>query len=46
MKRLLVKFSGRADCIEYTAAVWDLLVTDPETQYILDGETGEVLWAK
>jgi len=46
MKELLAKFSGRADLIQYTAAVWDLLVTDPHIEYILDGETGEVLLAK
>lgn len=46
MKELLAKFSGRADLIQYTAAVWDLLATDPGIEYILDGETGEVLLAK
>lgn len=46
MKEILAKFAGRPDLIQYTAAVWGLLATDPDIEYILDGETGEVLLAK
>ena len=46
MKEILAKFAGRPDMIQYTAAVMDLLVTDRGTEYILDAETGEVIWTK
>lgn len=45
-RQILVQFVGSHDLIQYTAAIWGLLVTDPATETILDAETGEVLWAK
>jgi hypothetical protein len=31
---------------DYTTAIWNLLVTDPDVEFITDGETGEILYAR
>lgn len=42
-KLIIVQFrNGRSDV--YTMAIFDLLCESPEVEYILDGETGEVLY--
>lgn len=41
---ILAKFKNRNDLIEYTTAVYRLLVTDPDIEYILNAETGEVIY--
>ena len=44
MKVILAKLRNRNELIEYTMAVYRLLVTDSEIEYILDAETGEVIF--
>lgn len=41
---LRVKFYGRNAEITYTKAIYKMLLTDPAVEYILDAETGEVLY--
>ena len=43
---ILVYFKGCTDPTEYTAAIMDLLKTDPDTQTICDAETGEILFSR
>lgn len=45
MKSILTKFKNRNDMIEYTMNVYNLLVTDKDIEYILDAETGEIIFA-
>ena len=41
---ILVKFKDRTETITYTTEVLDLAITDPDTEYILLAETGEVIY--
>ena len=43
---ILVYFKGCTAPAEYTAAIMDLLKTDPDTQTICDAETGEILFSR
>lgn len=44
MREIEVKFKGRTDWIVYPVDTMDLLLTDPQLEYITDKETGEVLY--
>lgn len=41
---ILVYFTGRPEPVEYTAAIMELLKSDPATETITDAETGEILF--
>jgi hypothetical protein len=45
MKNILAKFRNRNELIEYTTNVYNLLITDSEIEYILDAETGEIIFS-
>lgn len=44
MKYILAKFKNRNDLIKYTTSIFHLLITDKDIDYILDAETGEILF--
>ena len=41
---ILVKFKNITELVPYTTEVLDLAITDPDTEYILLAETGEVIF--
>ena len=41
---ILVKFKIITELVPYTTEVLDLAITDPDTEYILLAETGEVIF--
>jgi hypothetical protein len=41
---ILAKFRNRPDLIEYTTAILNYLITDPDTEYIINAETGELIY--
>lgn len=41
---ILVKFKNITELVPYTTEVLDLVITDPDTEYILLAETGEVIF--
>lgn len=43
-KNISVRFKGSDEFIGYTTQIWDLLVTDPTVDCIIDSETYEVLF--
>ena len=43
---ILVYFRGSSEPAVYTAAIMDLLKTDPETMTICDAETGEIIFSR
>ena len=43
-EKVLVKFKDRSDLIEYTVNILHLLKTDPDTEYILDADTGVIIY--
>ena len=45
-KPILAKFTNRNDTIEYTTEILDLLCTDNYIEWIIDGETGELIFDK
>lgn len=45
MRYILAYFRGCDEPVRYTAAVYVLLVTDPDVKDIVDAETGEVLYS-
>lgn len=44
MKKIFAKFKNRNDLIEYTIAVYNLLISDNDIEYILNADTGEVIF--
>lgn len=42
--RIQVKFRGRENTAVYTVNIMGLLKTDPAVEWIIDNETGEVLY--
>lgn len=42
---ILVYFAGGQSAV-YTMAVWDLLTTAPEVEYICSAYTGEIIWER
>lgn len=44
IKEILVKFKSREDTITYTRDILPLLITDKDTELIVDTATGEVLY--
>lgn len=44
IKEILVKFKSREDTIVYTRDILPLLITDKDTELIVDTATGEVLY--
>ena len=45
-KPILAKFTNRNDPCEYTTEILDLLCTDNYIEWIIDGETGELIFDK
>ena len=45
MKEIIVKFKSREDTIVYTRDILPLLITDKDTEYIMDAETGVLLYS-
>ena len=45
MKEISVKFKSREDTIVYTRDILPLLITDKDTEYIMDAETGVLLYS-
>ena len=45
-KPILAKFTNRNDACEYTTEILDLLCTDSHIDWIIDGETGELIFDK
>ena len=43
---ILAKFKQRDDYVNYTTAIYWLLVTDPDCTEILNAETGEILYSQ
>lgn len=43
-RRILAYFKGRQEPAHYTAAIMQLLKTDPEIEAIADADTGEIIW--
>lgn len=41
---ILVKFKNITELVPYTTEVLDSAITDPDTEYILLAETGEVIF--
>lgn len=46
MPLINVKFVGSSEWARYTMAIFNLLVTDKDVEYITSEETGEILYAK
>lgn len=46
LKKIAVKFKDRDETIIFTPAVLDLCRTDPATEWIIDAETGEVIFSR
>lgn len=46
MREILAKFKSRQDVIKYTMEIFHLLITDKDIEYIVDANTGEVLYSK
>lgn len=42
---IIAKFKD-GQTAEYTTAVFNLLITDPDTLWVISAETGEVLWGR
>ena len=45
-KPILAKFANRADWIEYTTEILNLLCTDPHIETICDNTTGVIIYDK
>lgn len=45
LRQIKVKFKNKDEYILYTTQVFDLLVTDPSVDYIIDAFTGELLFS-
>lgn len=45
MREIIVKFKSREDTIVYTRDILPLLITDKDTEYIMDAETGVLLYS-
>ena len=45
-KPILAKFTNRNDTIEYATEILDLLCTGNYIEWIIDGETGELIFDK
>ena len=45
MRYILAYFRGCDEPVRYTAAVYRLLVTDPDVVDIVDATTGEILYS-
>ncbi|MBO4733098.1 MAG: hypothetical protein J5662_01345 [Clostridia bacterium] len=43
-EKIAAKFKTRNDMINYTLAIFDELKADPDIEYIVSQETGEVLF--
>lgn len=44
MREILVKFKSRQNVIKYTMEIFYLLITDKDIEYIVDANTGELLF--
>jgi hypothetical protein len=42
---IIAKFTN-GQTVEYTKSIFHLLTTDPEVEYIIDFDTGELLYSK
>ena len=45
MREIIVKFKSREDVIKYTRDILYLLITDKDTEYIMDAETEVLLYS-
>lgn len=45
MRTIIAYFTGHEPVI-YTAKMYNLLITDPAVETIIDGETGEIIYTR
>lgn len=45
-QNIIAYFRGCLEPIAYTMAIYNLLITDPDTEVICDAATGEILYKK